>query len=187
MTQKKGYKFPANKRTNWRLNLQDKASLKQPVYHKGVEGLVPTYHTYYFSIGGVIRFQNNMHHAAKLGKAERILLDYLTTVMDPVTNVIPWEDGDKQDCIKFLRNQCGKSYKVATMMKAMTRLRKTPYIIHRKSLWRYVVNPLYFTRGTLLEHRALIASLLSEGTNWKKQSREIMQKMKFDAIKGQTV
>jgi uncharacterized protein YdhG (YjbR/CyaY superfamily) len=180
MTTKRTY--PVHRRANWFLDEKQRMPAKyMPFIWDGQHWLPDTSNikTYYYMVKGVIRFQNNFHHNEKLKKIDRNLLEHLTQVMSPATNAVGCKDSDREDFIRFMKNHCSVAYKDKTVQQAFARLKKSVYLIKRKSTKELIVNPLYYTRGTLKEHKALIQSLLHEAAHPTIGNPVILKKMKF--------
>lgn len=171
---KKAKKYLGTMRVNWALTCKDKVSIPYSSY-KEEDGVYITDKTLTFTypISGVISFNNHIQHSVKLTPIAIHLVNYLSQVMNSVTNEFHNDASTRQYFIGKMKATCNIDYADNTVYRAITLLKKHGYIIKRNHANRHIINPLYYYRGDIQDRNALIKELVYEANDPRKGNKSI--------------
>jgi hypothetical protein len=171
---KKVKKYPVSNRVNWALTCTDKISIPYNTFKKE-DGYYISDKTFSFTypINGVISFNNHMQHLVELTPVAYCFLNYLTMVMNSVTNEFHNDASTRQHFLDYMNINCQIIYKDGTVISAIKLLKKFGYIIKRNTAGRHIINPLYYYKGDIQDRNALIKELVYEAWDPRKGNKNI--------------
>jgi hypothetical protein len=113
------------------------------------------------------RFFNNMHKTASLSPASRNLIDYMVEHMNR-DNEIENSQLFKMEFTEFMKKTCSINYTGHTVNKGFQALKKADILISfDKMRGVYILNPLYFFKGSEIKRKALLQKMLNATPNGK--------------------
>ena len=123
------------------------------------------------------RYYNNLHKTASLPLYARNLLDFIIQEMSD-NNDIENSFLFRQDFLTMLHGTCGKTYMEETITKGFQLLKQQDLIVSfdsRRAV--YIVNPLYFFRGTEYNRKKLLQKMLNATPNGKYRATNLRRAM----------